>query len=55
MNVNTLKYEINYHETETDSDIENRLAVAEGWSGGGMEWELRISRHKILYTEQINR
>ena len=46
MNVNTLKYEINYHETETDSDIENRLAVAEGWSGGGWSGNLGLAGTK---------
>ena len=40
---------------KTDSDIENRLLVAEGWGRGEMEWEFGISRRKILYTEQINR
>ena len=40
---------------KTDSDIENRLLVAEGWGRGEMEWEFGISRSKILYTEQINR
>ena len=31
-------------ETETDSQTENRLVVARG--GGGMEWDLGISRCK---------
>ena len=46
MNVNTLKYEINYHETETDSDIENRLAVAKGWGGGGWSGSLGLAEAK---------
>ena len=42
MNVNTLKYEINYHETETDSDTENRFVVAKGegvGEGRSGRWE----------------
>ena len=36
-------------------DIENRLVVAKGEGvGGGMEWEVGISRCKRLYTEWIN-
>ena len=36
-------------------DIENRLVVAKGEGvGGGMEWELGVSRRKLLYTEWIN-
>ena len=39
-----LKYDTKelIYETETDSDIENRLLVAEG--EGGMDWDFRISR-----------
>ena len=34
---------------------ENRLVVAKGkGSGGGMEWEFRVSRCKLLYIECIN-
>ena len=37
------------------TDIKNRLVVAKGMgSGGGMDWELGVSRCKILYTEWIN-
>ena len=44
-----LKYDTNelIYETDTDSDTENRLVVAEG--EGGMDWEFRISRCKLLY------
>ena len=36
-------------------DIENRLVVAK-WEGigGGMEWEVGVSRCKLLYVEWIN-
>ena len=35
--------------------IENRLVVAKGeGGGGGMEWEVGISRCKLLYIEWIN-
>ena len=49
-----LKYDTKelIYETETDSDIENRLLVAEG--EGGMDWDFRISRWKPLYTQWIN-
>ena len=36
-------------------DIENRLLVAKGEGvGGGMEWEVGVSRCKLLYIEWIN-
>ena len=36
-------------------DIENRLVVAKGEGvGGGLEWEVGLSRCKLLYTEWIN-
>ena len=36
-------------------DIENRLVVAKGEGAGrGMEWEVGISRCKLLYIEWIN-
>ena len=36
-------------------DIKKRLVVAKGEGvGGGMEWEVRVSRCKLLYTEWIN-
>ena len=35
-------------------DIENRLVVSVGGFGGGMEWQVGISRCKLLYTECIN-
>ena len=35
-------------------DIENRLMVAKGGSGGsGMDWEFGISRFKLLHLEWI--
>ena len=39
------------YETETDSQTENRLVVAEA---GGIDWEFGISRCKLLYMEFIN-
>ena len=46
-----LKYDTNelIYETDTDSDTENRLVVAEG--EGGMDWEFGISRYKLLYID----
>ena len=36
-------------------DIENRLVVAKGEGvGGGMEWEVGISRCRLLYVEWIS-
>ena len=36
-------------------DIENRLVVAKGVGvGGGMEWEVGVSRCKLLYMGWIN-
>ena len=36
-------------------DIENRLVVAKGKGvGGGMEWEVGVSRCKLSYIEWIN-
>ena len=38
------------------TDIDNRLVVAKGEGfGGGMEWEVGISRCKLLYTGWINK
>ena len=50
-----LKYDTNELIYETETDIENRLVVAnaEG-SGGGMYWKSGISRCVLLYTEWIN-
>ena len=37
-------------------DIENTFVVAKGEGvGGGMEWEVGVSRCKLLYTEWINK
>ena len=37
------------------TDIENRVVVAKGEGvGGGMEWEVGVSRCKLLYIEWIN-
>ena len=45
----------NIYETETDSDIENRLVAAKGEGvEEAVEWEFGVSRHKLLYTEWIN-
>ena len=36
-------------------DTENRLVFAKGQGvGGGMEWEVEVSRCKLLYIECIN-
>ena len=36
-------------------DIENRLVAAKGEGvGGGMEWEVGVSRSKLLYIGWIN-
>ena len=36
-------------------DIENRLVVAKGEGvGGGMQWEVGVSRWKLLYIEWID-
>ena len=52
-----LKYDTNelIYETETDSDIENRLVVAKGEGGeGGKDSEFGISRCKLLYIGWVN-
>ena len=52
-----LKYDTNepVYETETDSDIENRLVVTKGEGGRGRkDWECGISRCKLLHTEWIS-
>ena len=52
-----IKYDTNesIYETETESWIENRLAVAKGEDfGGGVECEVGVSRCKLLYMEWIN-
>ena len=37
------------------TDIENRSVVAKGEGvGGGMRWEVGVSRCKLLYIEWIN-
>ena len=52
-----LKYDTNefIYETETDSQTSRTdLWLPRGWGGGGMEWELGISRCKLLYIGWIN-
>ena len=52
-----LKYDTNkpIYEKETVMDTENRLVVAKGEGvGEGMEWEVGVSRCKLLYREWIN-
>jgi len=34
-------------------DMENRLVIAKGEGKGGMDWEFRISRCKLLHLECI--
>ena len=53
-----LKYGTNelIYETNRTMDIENRLVVAKGeGAGGGMEWEVGVSRYKLLYIEWISK
>ena len=47
-----LNYDTNEPIYETDSDIENRLEIA-NWERveGGMKWEIGIKRCKFLYIE----
>ena len=53
-----LKYEGTYlWNRNRNKDIENRLVIAKGEGvGGGMEWEVGVSRGKLLYMliEWIN-
>ena len=43
------------HETETSSQTENRLVVAQAeGGGGGMDCAFRVSRYKLLLRERIN-
>ena len=51
-----LKYDTNesIYETETESQTQNRLVVAKRVGGGGrMEWEVEVSRYKLLYIQWI--
>ena len=52
-----LKYDTDepIYERETDSNIENRLVIAKGEGvGGGLEWEVGLSRCKLLHMEWMN-
>ena len=52
-----LKYDTNepIYETNRITDIVNRLVVAKGEGvGGGMEWEVEVSRLQLIYIEWIN-
>ena len=50
-----LKYNTNELNCETESDSETRLVVAKvRGKGEGMDWEIGISRCKLLYTDWIN-
>ena len=54
-----LKYDTNelIYETETDSQTQRTdLWLPRGWGGGGegMDWELGVSRCKLLYREWTN-
>ena len=51
-----LKYDTNelIYETETDSERTDLWLPRGRMSGGGMDWELGISRCKLLYIEWIN-
>ena len=48
-----LKYDTNelIYKTETDSNIAYLWLPRGRWGKGGMDWEFRISRYKLLYTE----
>ena len=47
---------LNTYQTETDSQTENRLVVAKGEADGGrIDWEVGVSRYKLLYVELINK
>ena len=47
---------LNTYQTETDSQTENRLVVAKGEADGGrIDWEVGVSRYKLLYIELINK
>ena len=50
-----LNYDTNEltYETETLTDIENRLVVTNR-ERGGMDWEFGVSRCKLVYIEWIN-
>ena len=53
-----LKYDTNepIYEIERLTDTENRFVVAKGEEdGGGMDWEFRTSRCKLLSIEWINK
>ena len=52
-----LKYDTNehIHETGTDSDTENRLWLPGGRGWGKDEWEVRVSRCKLLSIGWTNR
>ena len=48
-----LKHDTN--ESIYETDIENRLVVAKGGKGeGGKDWEVGVSRCKLLHIEWIN-
>ena len=52
-----LQYDTNepIYETNKIMDVENRLVVVKGEEAGqGMEWEVRVSRFKLLCIEWIN-
>ena len=49
-----LRYDTNklIYKTETHSQTQNRLVVANGGGVGGKDWEFGISRCKLLYEKQ---
>ena len=47
--------DVEYYQNLCELHIENRLMVAKGnGNRGGKDWELGISRCKVLCVEQIN-
>ena len=45
---------MNLSTKQTHRHRKQKIAIGEG-VGGGMEWEVGVSRRKLLYTEWINK
>ena len=49
--------QVNFYETETLTNLEKRLVVAQGGvaglAGGGLDWEFGISRCRLLHGQSI--
>ena len=46
--------QLNLSTRHTHRHREQTCSCQGKWGGEGMDWELEISRHKLLYTEWIN-